>query len=31
VAVVQPVLLPQPAANVGHIWRGGVFSPIPAR
>jgi micrococcal nuclease len=28
VAVVQPVLLPQPATNVGHIWRGGVFIPI---
>jgi len=31
VAVVQPVLLPQPAASVGHIWRGGVFIPIPVR
>ena len=31
VAVVQRVLLPQPTTNVGHIWRGGVFIPIPSR
>jgi len=31
VAVVQRVLLPQPTTNVGHIWRGGVFVPIPLR